>query len=151
MELRDVIADEMPRARALLASCDLPTDDLDDASIALIGAFDGGAMVGVIGLQSCGDVGLLRSLAVDAAHRDRGVARALCDRVFEVAHARDLREIWLLTTTAEAYFTRLGFTPIARDAAPAQLRATAQFASLCPATARVMRRPPAVNTSRRPG
>jgi amino-acid N-acetyltransferase len=107
---------------------------------ALVGAFDGGAMVGVIGLQSCGDVGLLRSLAVDPAHRDHGIARALCDLAFEVARARDMRELWLLTTTAETYFARLGFTLVAREAAPAQVRATAQFASLCPATARVMRR-----------
>ncbi len=140
MELRDLIAQDMTRAKALLASCDLPTNDLDDASIALVGAFDGTAMVGVIGLQSCSDVGLLRSLAVDPAHRDHGVARMLCERVFEVARAREMRELWLLTTTAEAYFTRLGFTLVAREAAPPQIRVTAQFASLCPATARVMRR-----------
>jgi amino-acid N-acetyltransferase len=140
VELRDLTAEDMPRARALLASCELPTDDLDDASIALVGAFDGGALVGVIGLQSCGDAGLLRSLAVDPAHRDHGVARALCDRVSEVARAREMRELWLLTTTAEAYFTRLGFMLVEREAAPAQVRATTQFASLCPATARVMRR-----------
>ena len=95
VELRDLTADDMPLAKALLASCDLPTDDLDDASIALGGAFDAGAMVGVIGLQSCGDVGLLRSLAVDSAHRAHGVARALCDRVFEVARAHEMRELWL--------------------------------------------------------
>lgn len=140
MELRDLTADDMPRAKPLLASCELPTDDLDDASIALVGAFDGSTLVGVIGLQFCGDVGLLRSLAVAPAHRDHGVARALCDRVFEFARAREMRELWLLTTTAESYFARLGFTLVAREAAPAQVRATAQFASLCPATARVMRR-----------
>jgi amino-acid N-acetyltransferase len=140
VELRDLTDDDMPRAKALLASCDLPTDDLDDASIALVGAFDSSSIVGVVGLQSCGDVGLLRSLAVDAAHRDRGIARVLCERMFDVAREREMRELWLLTTTAEAYFTRLGFTPIAREAAPAQVRVTAQFASLCPTTARVMRR-----------
>jgi amino-acid N-acetyltransferase len=140
VKLRALTADDMPRAMALLASCDLPTDDLDDASIALVGAFDGGAMIGVIGLQSCGEVGLLRSLAVDPGHRDRGVARALCEWVFDLARAREMRELWLLTITADAYFARLGFTPVARDEVPAQIRATSQFASLCPATARTMRR-----------
>lgn len=140
VKLRALTADDMPRAMALLASCDLPTDDLDDASIALVGAFDGGAMIGVIGLQSCGEVGLLRSLAVDPGHRDRGVARALCEWVFDLARAREMRELWLLTITADAYFARLGFTPVARDEVPAQIRVTSQFASLCPATARTMRR-----------
>jgi amino-acid N-acetyltransferase len=41
----------------------------------------------------------------------------------------------LLTTTAAPFFTRFGFTSAARDAAPAALRATAEFASLCPASA----------------
>ena len=45
-----------------------------------------------------------------------------------------------LTTTAADYFARLGFVRIDRDAAPPAIRATAQFASLCPASAHVMRR-----------
>lgn len=95
-ELRDLTRDDLPRAGALLAACDLPTDDLDDPSIALVGAFEGSAMIGVIGLQACGEAGLLRSLAVEPAYRDRGVARALCERVFAMARG----ELWLLTPSA---------------------------------------------------
>jgi amino-acid N-acetyltransferase len=140
MDLRDLTDTDLARARALLASCDLPTDDLDDPEIALTGAFDGGTMLGVIGLQMCGDTGLLRSLAVDPGYRDRGVARMLCDRVFESAGRRAMTALWLLTTTADAYFTRLGFQAVARDSAPPRIRASAQFASLCPSTAKVMTR-----------
>lgn len=135
--LRDLASAELPRARTLLASCDLPTDDLADPAIALVGAFDGGALVGVIGLQACGDAALLRSLAVEPAHRDRGVARALCERVYEMAGRR---HIWLLTTTAESYFARAGFAVMPRDAAPPEIAASQQFTSLCPASARLMRR-----------
>lgn len=140
VELRDLASEDLARATALLTACDLPTDDLADPAIALAGAFAGGALLGVIGLQVCGDVGLVRSLAVDPAHRARGVAGALCDRVVARARERSLRELWLLTTTAEGYFARLGFVSVTRDTAPAEVRATAQFVSLCPASARVMRR-----------
>ena len=134
MELRTVAADDV---RALVESSDLPTEDLDDPAIALIGAFDGGALAGVIGMQACGNVALLRSLAVAPGHRSHGIGARLCARVVELAADRPL---WLLTTTARDYFTRLGFIVVPREQAPEAIRATAQFTSLCPSTATVMRR-----------
>jgi len=125
-------------ARELLAANELPTDDLDEPSIILIGAFDGGALIGVVGLQSFGEVGLLRSLAVVPAHRERGIARVLCERVLELARERSLAAVYLLTTSAADYFLRHGFVAIARDAAPPKIRASAQFSSLCPGSARLM-------------
>jgi amino-acid N-acetyltransferase len=137
MEVKPVAPDT---ARALLEECDLPTDDLADPTISLLGAFEGSALIGVAGLQRCGDVGLLRSLAVATAARDRGVARVLCERVFQLAATQQLGALWLLTTSARDYFTRHGFVAVARDSAPAAIQETAQFASLCPASAVVMRR-----------
>jgi len=133
MELRTVAPD---RVRALLVASDLPIDDLDDPAIALIGAFDGEALVGVVGVQACGDVALLRSLAVAPEHRGRGIAALLCDRVVALAAPRPL---WLLTTGARDYFARRGFVAVPRDDVPAAIRATAQFTSLCPASAIAMR------------
>ena len=127
----------MPPARALLVASDLPVDDLDHEAITLFGAFDGATLVGVIGLQSCGPARLLRSLAVAPERQGHGIARALCDRVFELASSRDL---WLLTTTARDYFARLGFEPVDRGHVPEEIRTTTQFSSLCPASAHVMRR-----------
>lgn len=140
IELRDLDVGELDAARALLSACDLPVDDLADANIALAGAFEGTAMLGVIGLQTCGAIGLLRSLAVDPAHRTRRIARLLCERVIVTAAERNLASVWLLTTTAADYFAKLGFERVARDVAPAELQATQQFSTLCPASAVVMTR-----------
>jgi amino-acid N-acetyltransferase len=138
--LRALVAADMPAVRALLAASELPTEDIDDASISLVGAFDGDVLVGVIGLQACGGVGLLRSLAVAPSHRDRGIARALCQRVFAMTGERAMTSLWLLTTSAKDYFTRLGFDAVARDEAPEAIRSNAQFTALCPSSAQVMRR-----------
>lgn len=127
--------------RALLAANDLPTDDLDDPTIVLYGAMEAGRLAGVIGLQVLAGAGLLRSLAVAAEVRDRGLGGELCDRVLREARERGLSELWLLTTSAGDYFTRRGFEAVGRDQVPDAVRATAQFASLCPSTATVMRRP----------
>ncbi|MFN0248401.1 MAG: arsenic resistance N-acetyltransferase ArsN2 [Kofleriaceae bacterium] len=124
--------------RLLLTASDLPADDIDDPAIALFGAFDGESLAGVVGLQQCGDIGLLRSLAVAPPYRDRGVARMLCEHVFENAHA--MSSLWLITTTAKDYFTRHAFEVVPREDVPEPVRRTAQFASLCPSSAHVMRR-----------
>lgn len=130
----------MQAARALLAASDLPIDDIDDASISFVGAFDHDALVGVVGLQACGRVGLLRSLAVAPSHRDHGIARELCERVCGMTGERGMESLWLLTTSAKDYFTRHGFETVPRDEAPEAIRTTAQFTALCPSSAHVMRR-----------
>jgi hypothetical protein len=52
VNIRALDLSDMRPARALLAAAELPTDDLDDASISLVGAFDGDVLVGVVGLQT---------------------------------------------------------------------------------------------------
>ena len=138
MDLRSLGEHE---ARALLAASELPTDDLGDPSIQLVGAFDDHTLLGVVGLQTFGRFGLLRSLAVAPHARARGVGRALCERVFELAAEQHLDGLWLLTMSARDYFTRHGFTTVERDTAPPAIRASAQFTSLCPSSAVLMYRP----------
>jgi len=128
-------------AAPLLAACELPIDDLDSPALELVGAFGGDALLGVIGLERCGaGLGLLRSLAVAPAARARGIAGVLCGELIARARRAELRELFLLTTTAADYFTRHGFARSERAAAPAAIRAHAQFTSLCPASAVLMRR-----------
>lgn len=138
MKIQQVPADA--RVRALLAANRLPIDDLDDPTIQLFGAFDGNALTAVIGLQLLDGAGLLRSLAVEQAHRERGLGARMCDEVLRAARAHKLDLLWLLTTSARAYFTRRGFEVVPRDQVPSTIRATAQFSSLCPSSATVMRR-----------
>lgn len=140
MELSPLGPAHRDAARALAAASALPVEDLDDPAVELFGAFDAGALVGVIGLQRCDGRGLLRSLAVAPPARARGVAAALCQELFALAARRGLPELWLLTTSAHDYFVRHGFSAVAREATPAEIRATAQFSALCPASAVVMRR-----------
>jgi amino-acid N-acetyltransferase len=139
MDLRPLTQLDLNAAHGLLAAHDLPIDDLADPAITLIGAFEAKALVGVVGLQACGDCGLLRSLAVESGARSRGCGRVLSEYVLALAASRGMRPVFLLTTNAADYFARLGFETIEREDVPASIRATSQFSSLCPASARVMR------------
>jgi amino-acid N-acetyltransferase len=49
--------------------------------------------------------------------------------------------LYLLTTTAEHYFPRFGFTEVGRDAVPQEIRDTLEFRSACPESAVAMARP----------
>ena len=48
--------------------------------------------------------------------------------------------VFLLTTTAERYFPKLGFKTIARDDVPASVQSSIEFQGACPASAIVMRK-----------
>jgi amino-acid N-acetyltransferase len=61
-------------------------------------------------------------------------------RVEARAASRGVRELYLLTTGAVAYFEHHGFARTSREEAPERIRSTAQFCTLCPSTAFCMRK-----------
>lgn len=96
--------------------------------------------VAVAGLELHGASALLRSVAVEPDWRGSGLARQLIDRHLSEAHERDVQDIYLLTTTAEHYFPRLGFACIGRCDVPVQVEESVEFREACPASAVVMRK-----------
>lgn len=120
----------------LLAANGLPTADVRvESHPEFLVVRQGTQVVGVVGLERFGQVGLLRSLAVSQQHRRLGLGIALT-RALE-AHAAEvgLSKLVLLTETAAGFFERLGYQVVARSAAPAALQASAEFRTLCPASA----------------
>jgi N-acetylglutamate synthase-like GNAT family acetyltransferase len=131
---------DLPAVERLLAASGLPLDGVRDALPSFVIAEAEGDIVGVAGLELCCDNALLRSVAVADAWRSHGVGRALVTRIISDAEVRGIHALYLLTTTAEGYFPSFGFRPITRDTVPADVRATAEFRSACPASAAVMMR-----------
>lgn len=124
---------------ALLEQGQLPVADLASSpALQLFGAFDGESLIGVIGLELYPPVALLRSLAIDSEHRASGFGKALVDFAEQQASAQGIDTLYLLTTTAARFFTRLGYRQAARSDAPQSIQATAQFAGLCPSSSAFM-------------
>lgn len=138
--LRPARSDDLAAIERLLVASELPTTGVADALAGFIVAEHDGKVVGVIGLERCSEYALLRSTAVDASWRGRGLGRALVHRVIAAAEARGVRALYLLTTTAEHYFPSFGFQPTSRDEVPEAVRRSREFRDLCPASAAVMRR-----------
>lgn len=135
-ELRPARCEEFGAIARLLTAADLPVDDLDAAMLdAFVVATEGGELVGVAGLEVYGSNALLRSLAVDAGHRSRGLGGSLVDAIETEARGRGVTALYLLTTTAGRFFERLGYSAHDRAAVPDSIAATEEFSSLCPDTA----------------
>jgi amino-acid N-acetyltransferase len=123
----------------LLASADLPTEDLTEAHCEHF-FFTGPASrpTGLVGLEIFDGVALLRSLVVTPESRGQGVGTALLEHAQDHARGRGARELYLLTTTAEKYFEKSGFVRAARAAAPAAISSTREFANICPSNSAFM-------------
>jgi amino-acid N-acetyltransferase len=130
------------QVQQLLAACNLPTDDLQDAAndLRLFGCRADGRLLGLVGLEVQGADALLRSLAVAEAARGQGLGDELLAYAERQATSHGVQTLYLLTTTAEAFFAQRGYRLSERATAPRAIAATRQFCGLCPATATLMRK-----------
>ncbi len=126
---------DLPAITALLERCKLPAADVAPHLANFTVAREGERLVGVIGLEAHGTLGLLRSLAVDEEHRGNGLARRLYATELGVARRLRIEQLYCLTTTARGFFEMLGWRALLRDEVPEVIRATAEFTTLCPASA----------------
>lgn len=123
----------------LLAAARLPTEDLTDSHCEhFFYAGPRGTPTGLVGLEILGDVALLRSLVVTPERQGAGQGAALLEHAENHARASGVKTLYLLTTTAEPFFAKHGYRWTPREAAPAAIRATREFAGICPASSAFM-------------
>lgn len=129
---------DLPAVRSLLAACGLPQEELETTLSGLLVARSGGQVVGSVGVEVCGESGLLRSAAVARESRRRGVGHALTRAALDLARARGVTRLYLLTETAGDFFSRFGFEAVDRSAIPSEVRQSVEFRGACPETAAAM-------------
>ncbi len=135
------VAGTDPALVAALADAGLPVTDLGEPGRQFF-RYDtlDGETGGFGGLEPHGRDVLVRSGVVLPAVRGGGIGRNLVALLLFRAQAAGARQAWLLTTSAAPFFTALGFREMARDAAPAAIRASRQGAGLCPSSAPLLTR-----------
>lgn len=134
-------AADLPAVVSLLDDARLPAAGIEqhfpDAFFVARGE---GGVVGAAGVEVYGGVGLLRSVVVAESARGTGLGERLSRAVLELAAERGVRELYLLTTSADGYFPRLGFVRVAREDLPGELDRSEQMRGACPVSAVAMRR-----------
>ncbi len=139
--IEDGRAGDLPALRPLLASADLPDEELERTlPDGLLVARTGGVVIGAVGLQPAGRDGLLRSLVVHPDWRGLGLGAALLAALEARARERGVDRLYLLTETAGGFFPRHGYAPAERGTVPDAVAATAEFRSVCPDTATCLRK-----------
>jgi len=127
------------RAKSLLTAFQLPTSDLSPKNFEhFFGCGPAQTPKGVVGVEIYGTVALLRSLAVATDCRGIGCGKALVAEAERYAQSKGVTEMYLLTTTAERFFDRLGYRRSARENAPDAIRRTKEFSDLCPSSSAFM-------------
>ena len=111
----------------LVGAVRLPSEGIAEAMEYFWVARAGEDIVGTVGLEVYDDMALLRSLAVTPACQHTGLGRALTGMALSYLTTRQFRAVYLLTTTAEAFFVRHGFCLVARDAVPASVQQSVEF------------------------
>lgn len=124
--------------KSLLKTSELPADDLDYQRDLLVGYYEGDQLVGTGGLEIYEPYALLRSLSVKLGIRGRAVGSTITEYLLDEARKRNVKAIYLLTTTARGFFHKKGFHDITREAVPEEVKRSAEFSKLCPETAAVM-------------
>ncbi len=138
-KIRQARAEDTPQIVQLLQINELPISDIAAPEIDFQVLALAGAVVACGALERLDNACLLRSLAVDQAHRKKGYASQLCGHLIQRATTQGYGDIFLLTTDAAGYFTRHGFARTDRHRAPQVIQQSRQFSQLCPGSAVVMK------------
>jgi nucleoside-diphosphate-sugar epimerase/N-acetylglutamate synthase-like GNAT family acetyltransferase len=137
--IRPAVTRDLPDITTLLAASALPLAGLEAHVATTLVARRNARIVGCAAVETYGAAGLLRSVAVDETRRGEGLGHQLTQAALDLARARGLKTVYLLTTTAAKFFPRFGFREIARDDVDPAVQRSVEFTKACPASAVAMR------------
>ena len=138
LTVREAEPAELGDVATLLEANGLPHSDLrGDSGLFFVGRV-GERVVAAGGVELYGADALLWSVVVAEPHRSRGYGSVVCDELEDAAVAEGADALYLLTTTAEAFFRERGFDVTDRETVPRRVRETTLFADHCPRSATCM-------------
>ena len=140
LQLKVVVnEEEKQQAIALLQLQQLPVSDIDEDKILYL-LKDAERTIGTVGLEIFEDFALLRSVSVVKEEQGKGYGKYIKEEIEKYVKEAGINCLYLLTTTAKDFFNKHGYCVISREEAPASVKQTAAFTSLCPASAVIMKK-----------
>ena len=140
MSIERATPSDVPAVEALLATAGLPLEGVAEAFLTGVVARDGDVLLGAAAVEPYGPAGLLRSVVVAESRRHTGLGRQLVAAAEVLARDEGIRELYLLTETAEGWFPRLGYEVVDREEARAAVGESIEFTMVCATTGVPMRR-----------
>lgn len=137
-QFRSARQEDIPAIRDLLEASDLPSEGLEEILTHSLVAEAEGSLVGAIALDPRGRSGLLKFLVVESSHQGQRLGTALSARLINAARLLGIERLYLLTTTAEAFFAPAGYKVADLRHIPPEIRETEAFKNMSPHTATCM-------------
>ena len=132
-------ASDFVELKSFLQENALPSDDIHlDGNQFVLYRNGSGRIIGSGGLEFYGDYCLLRSVAVAREFRKQGYGEKIAEDLINRARERSVSGVYLLTETAENFFTKYGFKKQSRQDAPKEIQSSSEFSSVCPVSAALM-------------
>ena len=126
-------------AKDLLEEFKLPFEDIEKHFENFLIAKINNTAIGLIGMEKYSHIALLRSFAIKKEFQNSGTGKMLLDALKQLAKDSGISEFYLLTTTADRYFAKNGFSRLSRENLPPEIQNTEEFKGLCPASAICMK------------
>lgn len=131
---------DLDRIEALLDAHNLPYQDVRTKPECFFVVSSDEEFLGIGGVETYGSNGLLRSVVIEESRRGRGYGTAAREALEAYARTAGVETLYLLITTASAFFRRSGYEEIDRTNVPRTIRRTTEFADFCPTSATCMRK-----------
>jgi amino-acid N-acetyltransferase len=137
---RPACPEDLSAVIALLTETGQPSADVDLSRLILHVAETKHIVVGSAGIEPYGKSGIIRSVVVVPSVRRQRIGTMLVQQAMASAALNGIERLFLLTVDAVEFWTYQGFARAQRDTAPANIRASAEFSTLCPSGAVCMMR-----------
>lgn len=131
MNICKAMDQDLDAVLALLSKVNLPIEGVADHFQNFLVAWDESQLVGCAGIEIYDDVGLIRSVAVHPSLQGQGIGHALIEEIESLSRDKGLKEIYLITDTAEQFFSELSFVTIPREDANPKIKQSLEFTVLC--------------------
>ncbi|NOT92546.1 arsenic resistance N-acetyltransferase ArsN2 [Ferruginibacter sp.] len=131
--------EEKQEVITLLQQEQLPVLDIDDDKVLYL-LKNTDQTIGTVGLEIFEDCALLRSVSIIKEEQGKGYGKFINQEIEKYVKDAGINCLYLLTTTAKDFFDKQGYCVINREEAPLSVQRTAEFSSLCPSSAVVMKK-----------
>lgn len=138
-QLRGATGPDLPAIAQLLHDGGLPAGAARERVARTVVAQADRDVIATAAWEPVGDAALVRSIAVTPDARGSGTGLLVTAAILRQVSRAGIREVFLVTTDAERFFTRCGFRPVQREDLPEAVASHKQLTRDCPSNAAVMR------------
>lgn len=140
VEFKKTSPEKVSEVLALLTLANLPINDIGE-NVELFSLEMNEETIGTAGLEINSQIGLLRSVSVLESQKGKGYGFLIVRDLEEYAKTQNIKELYLLTTTAKEFFEKkCNYEVVERANVPTEIQNSQQFTSVCPSSAVVMKK-----------